>query len=190
MNDYISEALHLSVGLVGLWLVTFWLFHDYRIDALRQRLFDLRAELFDYAASGAVPFDHPAYGLLRRRMNLMIRFAHRFTLIQLVLVLIFEQDNPPAPEPYAEWRSALATIESVEVRHKLHDFNYRMFMVLIFHLVTGSVVLAAGLKACFAAMEIKGTADRFAGWCTSARGLRKLEMQAAELEGANVSMAT
>ena len=49
MITYAIDGLQLAITLAGGWLLMFWLYHDYRIDAFRQRMFDLRSELFLYA---------------------------------------------------------------------------------------------------------------------------------------------
>lgn len=152
------EAIHVSISCLGLWLLCCVFVKDYRLDALRQRLFRLRGELFDYAASGAIAFDHPAYGMLRARINRLIRFAHRFTSTQLVLVLAFEPDVPT--DPLKQWNSALATVESEAVQEALRDFNSKMFSILAWHMVTGSVVLMGSLVIFALCWTIKQVVER------------------------------
>jgi hypothetical protein len=157
-TDYAIETLHLLVSLAGLWVLFFVLFKDYRIDALRQRLFNLRGELFEYAASGAIPFSHPAYGMLRVRINRLIRFAHRFTSTQLLFVVVA---MPPAPrDPLERWNEALQTIDSEDVRNKLRAFNNRMLATLVWHLVSGSVVLLTSLALFAMAWTMKHLWER------------------------------
>jgi hypothetical protein len=43
------------------------------LDRFRQDVFGLRDELWDFAASGQISFDDPAYRLLRQLMNGFIR---------------------------------------------------------------------------------------------------------------------
>ncbi len=40
----------------GLWILFFWLYRDYRLDAFRQELFLLRSELFGLAMGGKLFF--------------------------------------------------------------------------------------------------------------------------------------
>ncbi len=180
--DTISIAIRSCVGLLGLWLVIFWLFKDYRVDALRQRLFDLRAELFDYAESGAISFQHPAYGTLRSRINLMIRFAHRFSSPQLVLVGIFQR-HAPVRGPYEAWLRTVETVNDAEVRDRLKEFNQRMFVILVWHLVTGSPTLMGGLLVSAMCSVIKGAAQRIIeDFALRLPGLIRIELQATEIE--------
>src|SRR5687767_14055442 len=120
---HLAEAIQIAVSLVGLWLLAFVLCPEYGVHAFRQRLFKLRAELFDYASAGAISFDHPAYGLLRLRMNDLIRFAHRFTSLQFLFVLTFNKHIPHAVEPLQRWQQAVSTVESEDVRKRLIEFS-------------------------------------------------------------------
>ena len=73
-------ALSTTLSLLALWALFHWLYRDYRVDLFRQRMFTLRDQLFDIAASGRIAFDDPAYGKLRSMINGYIRFAHRINL--------------------------------------------------------------------------------------------------------------
>lgn len=73
-------------GLLILWALWSFGLRPALIDRFRQRVFEVRDDMFDYAAAGNLPFDHPAYGTIRTLMNGYIRFAHR---IDFSLILIF-----------------------------------------------------------------------------------------------------
>ena len=160
-STYVVQALFTTVSLLGVWLLLYVLLKDYRLDALRQRLFDLRGDLFDYAAAGAISFNHPAYGTLRTRINRLIRFAHRFTSSQLLLVVTL-LNAPTGHDPLSDWKEAVETVESAEVRKHLYAFNNRMFAILVWHMVTGSVILMASLVFFGTCWAIKQLIDRAA----------------------------
>lgn len=58
-----------------------------RLDSFRQKMFVVRDELFDYAASGKIEFNDPAYRLLRQSMNGHIRYAHQLTFFVFACLL-------------------------------------------------------------------------------------------------------
>jgi hypothetical protein len=89
----VAVALTSLVSIAGLWILLFWLYRDYCVDKFRQDMFALRDELFDAAANGQLAFDSTAYGVLRRTMNGFIRFAHRFTLLQALLLVGIARDG-------------------------------------------------------------------------------------------------
>jgi hypothetical protein len=77
--------------------IVFWLYRSYRIDRFRHEVFVLRDKLFDAAADGLISFDHPAYRLLRTLMNGHLRFAHKLTLRQPVILFLFDKMRGPIP---------------------------------------------------------------------------------------------
>src|SRR4051812_4242677 len=92
----------------------------YRLDLFRQRLFALRDELFDIAATGDLRFNDYAYGGLRRLLNNTIRFGHRVNSMQLLVVGICGGDPPEAIEkPYRDWLKSIDAIENETVREQI-----------------------------------------------------------------------
>jgi hypothetical protein len=83
----LTVALESAVGLLILWVFVFIFWKDYCLDIFRDHIFTLRDDLFLYAAHGNISFEHPAYRMLRERMNLSLRFAHEFTLTRFFLAL-------------------------------------------------------------------------------------------------------
>src|SRR5689334_20196537 len=84
-----TAALHLLLSLALLWFLIFRLAREYRIDALRDRLFGIRERLFDYAANEGISFENPAYTRLRMLINSLIRFAHRLTFTRFAMGVAF-----------------------------------------------------------------------------------------------------
>jgi hypothetical protein len=70
-------------------LVTFFAllnsYKKYCVDELRQRIFHVRDDLFDYASQGHIGFDNVAYMMTRTYLNGSIRFAERMTLVKLIV---------------------------------------------------------------------------------------------------------
>ena len=79
MNELLQLALIVIVALLFMQIH----FHKkYFVDKLRQDLFRIRDELFQYAARGGIAFDHPAYTMARTYLNGSIRYAERLSLIK------------------------------------------------------------------------------------------------------------
>ena len=93
------EKVNVLLSIAGLLLIwAIWSFglRPALIDTFRQRVFEIRDEMFDYAAAGNIDFNHPAYGTIRTLMNGYIRFAHRIdpALILISAVyFIFKRDE-------------------------------------------------------------------------------------------------
>ena len=72
LQSIFSLFLLIFLGLV--------MFTAYRIDYLRQDLFELRDRLFDDAAAGRISFESHSYRATRTLLNGMLRYAHRMSL--------------------------------------------------------------------------------------------------------------
>jgi hypothetical protein len=135
-------ALATSVSLISLWILFFWLYRDYRVDLFRQRMFELRDELFELGRTGEIAFHHQAYGLLRTTINGYIRFAHRISFLSVILVLCDLKAlmaTLPATR-FARLPEALQTVEP-GVRVKLGSIVGRMHFLVADQLIFTSVTM-------------------------------------------------
>lgn len=88
-----AELVATGVSLLFLWFLFSLFYRRYRIDLYRQRMFELRQELFRLAADGNIDFDDPAYGITRTTLNGFIRFAHRVTWLSLLAAWFLFRDE-------------------------------------------------------------------------------------------------
>jgi hypothetical protein len=128
ISEQIAVALSSAISLMGIWALLLWLYRDYRVDLFRQRMFTLRDELFDLARSGAVSFDHPAYGILRSTINGFIRFGDRATILDFLMFAVVLQPADVQAESFKkQWESNLATLpgeseaQLIALRTRMHD---------------------------------------------------------------------
>ena len=143
MTNYIAlTAVFTTLSLIGLWILFFWLYRDYRVDLFRQRMFELRDELFELGRAGEIAFHHQAYGLLRTTINGYIRFAHRMSFLSVVLVLRDSKAlmaSLPAT-PFARLPKALETVDP-SLREKLQSIVSRMHFAVLDQLVLTSATM-------------------------------------------------
>src|SRR5512146_90553 len=89
MNDptsFLSSAL----AILAIWIAFDAGYRSYRRNLLRDRLFELRLELFEVARAGLFGrrgFSDPVYCHMRRVLNGSIRFTHQMTLSRLLILL-------------------------------------------------------------------------------------------------------
>jgi len=119
-----------------------WLWPAVRLDCFRQKMFKVRDDLFDYAASGRVSFDHPAYRLLRQSMNGFIRYGHqlsfyRFTMTWLEWKIL---EGRASFQWRDRWRAALGSLDD-ETRADLENFRDRAELHVATRMIFGSPVL-------------------------------------------------
>jgi hypothetical protein len=140
-TDQAAIILYTAGGLVILWYVLFFCWRDYKTDKFRQRLFDLRAELFDYARAGNVSFTNPSYVQLRLLFNSMIRFAHEVSFVRLASAIVLEKLSPRiiTVTGFRERLSKDRTI-SDEARLKLEKIHNRLMVLVAFQIITTSIV--------------------------------------------------
>jgi hypothetical protein len=131
----IVNASHLVIGLFALWFLYFFCWREHRIDTYRQRLFGVRDELFDYAASGAVGFDDPAYATLRDLSNGLIRFAHRLTFTRVWTIGLL--GNLPRTNRMEAWMADVKT-RPPEVRDRLLKAHEQIANASLWHVLAWS----------------------------------------------------
>ena len=86
-------ALQSLISLLLLFLLVFVLYNKYRLDLVRQELFDIRDRLFDEAMNNQIAFDSPAYRYARTVINGMIRFSHRLSLSRLLVSMLLASEE-------------------------------------------------------------------------------------------------
>ena len=127
-----------SVG--GACALIFWCRRKYRIDALRHRLFVYRDQLFNLALDGALDFNDPAYVILRRKINNMIRFAHKVNLVRAVVLgrfcrgTTFDQRNEILRQ---EWENAVSALPAGSVQDQVRTIHESMLLEVVKHTTVG-----------------------------------------------------
>jgi hypothetical protein len=155
-----AEALQTCIVVILAATVVFKILPMYRLDCFRQKMFQVRDELFDYAADGNIAFDDPAYILLRVQMNAMIRYGHQITLFRALVTsgIRWVSGNEHSLPWYDSWEKSLANLKNDEVRRKMAEFHERSNTVAAKHLIGGSVVLWAALAIAAMVLFLGGAA--------------------------------
>jgi|SRR5271170_302271 len=141
----VTMVLESSICIAILSVVMLRLWRDARLDSFRQEMFVLRDQLFDYAAAGNVPFDDPAYRLLRQMMNGLIRYGHQISFFRfsmtVMIIKLSEQNSEPVWS--TKWELALSKLDKDSVRDQLKNFHEQAMLCMAKRLVFGSPVLIA-----------------------------------------------
>ncbi len=146
-----SQLLSSAVSLLGLWILFHWFYRRYRVDLLRERLFTLRGELFDMAASKEIAFDDRAYKLMRATLNGFLAASPRvgFLSISLNSRRFSLEDGGEVVDFRKEWELAVSSI-SGPAEGKLDEMIDRMDFFIIDHVIMASLVLIATIVPCLA----------------------------------------
>lgn len=137
MIDQIGFSLQLLVGFGAIWVLFHFGFRPLLVDEFRQRLFRQRDELFLFAADGGVAFDAAAYRALRDRINALIRFAQRVSLIRFIFLLIGVRRYGSADKSRAVWESQLKALPR-SAQERLGEIDNRLAVEVLRQLVWSS----------------------------------------------------
>ncbi len=169
-------AIESTLGLLAFWLFTFYFWRPYRLAAFRDHVFSLRDRLFLCAASGAVRFDDPAYTMLRFRMNVVLRYAHEFTLARLAVALFSESRTPSLDK--LNWERSLESL-APEVRSQLRHFDETLAVAILHLAIFRSFFLYLLLRP---VMQFVKKPERIERIPSVVIGVEKLERGALEEE--------
>jgi hypothetical protein len=133
-----AAAVAVVALLVGLWMVA-----TIRLDCLRQKLFALRDQMFDYALAGNISFEDPAYVQLRNLMNGLIRYGHYMTITRSIFSLLsrWAGDTMSKHDWNDSWAKSVQRLHSEEVKKRMNRFHDDAMKITIKHIVSGSPVL-------------------------------------------------
>jgi hypothetical protein len=135
MNEQaLTNTLISLVGLLSVYFLLFWLYRAHRIDSFRQEMFILRDELFDEAAAGLIPFNHPAYRELRVAMNGFIRFGHSLSLSYFVVLWLLSRRSEESNEFADVWQKALSKLDEPTCK-RMNNYKFRMSMIAAKHIL-------------------------------------------------------
>ena len=153
MNSSVAIALQTTLWLTIAWVLLFWCWRLYRIDRLRQQLFELRDELFDFAVDGGIDFSDELYVSNRLFLNAMIRYAHRITFTRALIGTVFATKALSKVRTPAQ---LIVELPTGETKNKLISIHRRANSAIFFHMVTGSPLPVCAFGALITCLAIKG----------------------------------
>lgn len=120
----------------------FWLYHEQRIDVVRQKFFKIRDDLFDEAIAGNISFDDDAYKLLRETLNGSIRFAHKIDIWHLLAYNLFlKRKLDRSSDSFTEkLQNAMQQLDD-EKKNLVGRYLFEMNKTMVFHLFMANLAL-------------------------------------------------
>jgi hypothetical protein len=136
--EQIAIVIYSGMGLFALWVIL-QLWRGYMTDKLREGLFSLRAELFDYARNGAVSFDNRSYRGLWNLINSLIRFAHEISFMRLLTTIALEKVRP-CFRTLPDFNDAIRTDANLtnEAKERLFSFHGSLFKMVFEQIICTS----------------------------------------------------
>jgi len=112
----------LAIGVLCVWYVV--MYKRTRADRLREDLFTIRDELFDYMWQHGLSYDLPAYQQMRDLLNGGIRFSEQLNLIPVLLVAYLVHRVRPHKE--FSLPKAIKEIDDPETRGYFEEVYYKV----------------------------------------------------------------
>jgi hypothetical protein len=136
------RLVRFTLGLLFLWGLFYLCLRKYLLDDLRQTLFAIRDNLFDFAADGGIGFDDFCYRDLRNDINGLIYFADKMSLLRIGLAPLPDA----AFEKQSEWlrrvrqlaplpRKTLLAMRQEALGHAMNYVIRRSLVLLLASLV-------------------------------------------------------
>jgi hypothetical protein len=174
------DAVMGAVWLLLAWAIWFYAWEPFCADLLRQRLFDLRADLFDLAAQGRVDFDSPAYYGLRLRLNALIWGARRITWPRSFFMIWAVREQ--ASDLLAESEDWLGSVRGLpaDVAEEIRRIHGGVVRAIAMRLAPGALVVALCCVPLYFFQRL------FGGMTVSERTRREISERARVIEGATV----
>jgi hypothetical protein len=150
-----SSIVHFLIGILVLFLIWHFGIRPYLLDRFRSELFDLRDELFDYAADGNIAFEEDRYGTLRMWLNALIRMAHRVTFFDTIVVTQLADVNPKSDPKVEERLERIERMLKGEEGDELQEFALRSLKIAVkyFFLRSPAMWIAFVLLAVYALLR-------------------------------------
>jgi hypothetical protein len=134
-----ARIVRLCFGFGLLWALFYLSARALLLDILRQQLFAIRDELFDFAADGGIDFDEPAYRELRGDINSLIRFAHKLSFARMIFAPWGIPDDHPAAVSVRKWTERVNQLPPL-ARRKLFEVRAQVLDQIIVYIVRRSII--------------------------------------------------
>lgn len=158
MIDQIS-FLSSVVSILALWIIFDAGYRSYRVTVLRNRLFRLRADLFEVAKQGCLVergFDYAAYLRFRGGLDGFIGYAHQFTIFRLLVFLWSSRWSPGSKKAKAEQDALLQAVSSHigPTRERLATIMREAEYAIVIHMLSVNIIGFICLRVAASAIRI------------------------------------
>lgn len=138
-----ADVFSFFAAIAALWLFLVFFYRDYRVDTFRQKIFALRDNLFDDAAAGLISFDHSAYGLLRGTMNGLVRFGHKLSIFEVILLFLFLGGPKGTRSDRMSFEKRLEDASQSldeKTRNRINFYHRQMHKIILIHMIKSSPI--------------------------------------------------
>lgn len=168
-STILSSAFISLLGLILLFLLFYWAWQQYVIDVTRQRLFELRDQLFDMATQGTLQRDSETYRTLRKMFNATIRFTHEMDWVHFLTYLLTMKwlKNGEVMRGALRVEHLVNNIADTHAKRQIEEILVQMHRTIAWHIFRRSLILimllpliALASVFCLAALQFPGRAKQ------------------------------
>jgi hypothetical protein len=153
-DEQFARALSLAVSLLGLWALFYFGWRECLTASLRFELSAIRNDLSAWGKAGHLNVQHPAYELLARRLDAVIRYANRLTFARLASAMLLDSRRPLTPPLFHQWQESLGALPKTTA-DELRKFEERMAERALFYIALRSPFLLLAFPL-FAPRKFRG----------------------------------
>jgi hypothetical protein len=140
--DFSINGIWTTLSLLGLVYLIFWRAGVLASDWFRDKMFELRDDLFDEATDGLMDFDNPAYGVLRTTMNGYIRYCHKLSLLHMLMLAFFVSKSVDGNGIFSQkWKDVTRNLDP-KVFKKIEEYRKQMELLVITYLILASPIVS------------------------------------------------
>ena len=136
----VVRAMRFCLGLFLIWGIFYIAFRRYLLDELRQKLFEIRDSVFDFAADGGIGFDDFCYRDLRDDINNLLLFADKLSFMRVLFAYWAGKRNPATNRLVDQWIQELDRLSPL-AKKTLLEARVETWRVMIRYVIKRSVVL-------------------------------------------------
>lgn len=129
-------------AIVAMWFIWTYGIRKMLLDLMRERLFEIRFELFRLGLSGELPFDSEAYRSIEILISGLLRFGHRI-MFSTYMASLFETARAKKDKDYVDVSQQIALRISrlnPETQLKVFEILKRVHSSLIRYMATSSLL--------------------------------------------------
>lgn len=120
-TEALIQLLELLTGIALLVLFFRYPWQNILVDMTRQRLFEIRDDIFLYAADGRIEYDSDIYNELRERLNSTIRYCHKAKFSTVFAALAVQDDKAKSQKQEKSLLEIVSDIEDADLRNDLEE---------------------------------------------------------------------
>lgn len=135
-----ARIFRFCAGVLFVWGIFYLSFRRFLLDNLRQKLFQIRDDVFDFAADGGIEFRDFCYRSLREDINSLLLFADKLSFGRLICAQLALKKNPEITSRIELWFKMIEHLSPL-ARRTLFDARKKVWREMVYYMIKRSIIL-------------------------------------------------